>query len=98
MRDLGADHATLAQIAKIVPCAMRRSTSRTFSDRARAMNLSTWAEGKAILAEFAALNSRLQKAVYTAADKKAIVAALGRLGLKKKDESTYVILRQNRGH
>jgi endonuclease/exonuclease/phosphatase family metal-dependent hydrolase len=66
--------------------------------RAVAMNGDTWAEGKSILTEVASLNVRLQKDVYTAADKTAILASLGRLGLLEKDENKFVILRQNHGH
>src|SRR2546426_12426233 len=66
--------------------------------RARAMNLDTWSDGKQILAEYSRLNTRLQKPVYTAANKKAIVASLKKLGLNKSDESKCVILRENRGH
>lgn len=65
--------------------------------RAKAMNLATWDAGKKILAAYGRLNSRLQKATYTAADKTAILKDLAELGLKKDDESEYVILRQNRG-
>src|SRR5262249_28592488 len=43
------------------------------------------------------LNSRLQNAVYSDADKKAIIDGLNALGLKKADESDFVILRQNHG-
>lgn|SRR2546426_958444 len=66
--------------------------------RARAMNLDTWSDGKQILAEYSRLNTILQKPVYTAANKKAIVASLKKLGLNKSDESKFVILRENRGH
>lgn len=65
--------------------------------RARAMNQENWSEGKPILTEYSRLNSLLQKPIYTAADKASILASLDRLGLAKSDESTYVILRQNRG-
>jgi endonuclease/exonuclease/phosphatase family metal-dependent hydrolase len=65
--------------------------------RARALNMDTWEEGKPILNEFSKLNTRLQKETYTAADKTAILESLDALGLKKSDESTFVILRQNRG-
>ena len=66
--------------------------------RARALNLETWSDGKDILNEYARLNTLLQKPVYTAATKKAILASLEKLGLKKSNESTFVILRENHGH
>ena len=66
-------------------------------DRAAVMNLDDQAKAKPILEAFADINEHLLKPVYTAADKKAIVAALKVLGLEKSDESTFVVLRQNRG-
>jgi len=65
--------------------------------RARAMNLANWAEGKPILEQYTRMNKLIQKAVYTAADKAQILDALDKLGLKKKDDAKYAILRQNRG-
>lgn len=64
--------------------------------RAAAMNLETWSEGKEILAAYSRLNTLLQNATYTPADKAAILAALDQLGLNQSDESQFVILRQNR--
>ncbi|HVO16349.1 MAG TPA: endonuclease/exonuclease/phosphatase family protein [Alphaproteobacteria bacterium] len=61
-------------------------------------NASPWSDGKDLLANYAALNTVLSKTTYTAADRNNIVDLLGKLGLKKSDESDYVILRQNRGH
>jgi endonuclease/exonuclease/phosphatase family metal-dependent hydrolase len=66
--------------------------------RARAMNQSTWQDGKTILTEYSRVNSLFQNPVYSAADKSAIVASLDKLGLKKSDESSFAILRQNHGH
>jgi len=65
--------------------------------RARALNQDTWAEGKEILSAYSRLNKRLQKPAYSDADKKAILADLEALGLKRSDESQFAILRQNRG-
>ena len=65
--------------------------------RARAMNQETWAEGKVVLDEFSKLNKLLQSATYTAATKTKIINSLKALDLLKSDESTFVILRQNRG-
>src|SRR5262245_59805899 len=66
--------------------------------RAVAMNRANWAEGKPILTKVARLNDRLENDVYTAADKSAILTLVEELGLSKKDESEFVILRQNHGH
>src|SRR5215211_9158557 len=66
--------------------------------RARVMNQDTWTEGKTILTEYTRLNKLLQKETYSTADKKKILASIVALGLKKSDESKFVILRQNRGH
>lgn len=65
--------------------------------RARALNLETWAEGRGILAAYSRLNARLQKAIYSNANKQAILADLEQLGLNRSDESTFARLRQNRG-
>ncbi len=67
-------------------------------DRAKALNLTTWADGKPILAEVQKLNGILNQEVYSAADKQAIKASLKTLGLNKADDGgQFVILRQNRG-
>lgn len=65
--------------------------------RARALNQETWAEGKDVLGAYSRLGARLQQEVYTDADKEAILADLDLLGLKRSDESSFAILRQNRG-
>lgn len=61
------------------------------------MNLDDWQDGKDILAAYTKLNTILQKPVYTAADKNAILTELGKLGLTNSDDNKWVILRQNRG-
>jgi endonuclease/exonuclease/phosphatase family metal-dependent hydrolase len=67
--------------------------------RARAMNLDTWQEGKAVLKMHADFNRILGKPKYTAADKAKILELVEKLGLEKKDDGgNWVILRQNRGH
>lgn len=66
--------------------------------RASVMNLESWSEGKDILTEYSRLNKILQKPVYTPANKNAMITSIEKLGLKKSDESKFVILRQNRGH
>ena len=65
--------------------------------RARALNLETWSQGKELLAEYSQLNTLLQEPTYTGPIKKDILAAIEALGLNKKDESDFVILRQSRG-
>lgn len=65
--------------------------------RVRAMDLEEWSDGKGILEEYTRLNTILQKAKYTAADKTAIMKSLGRLGMEKTRESEWAILRENRG-
>jgi endonuclease/exonuclease/phosphatase family metal-dependent hydrolase len=66
--------------------------------RPAAMALPTWAEGREVLANHAALNRILGKPKYSAADKKKIVELLKALDLAKSDENKFVILRQNHGH
>jgi len=67
-------------------------------DRAKALNLGSWSEGKPILDAYARLNALFAKATYSPADKKKIVDGLTALGLDKRDGGgDYVILRQNRG-
>lgn len=66
-------------------------------DRPRAMNLGSWSEGKAILQDFAALSELLGELDYTAARKKRMADLMIRLGLEKKDDAPFVILRRNRG-
>lgn len=65
--------------------------------RAKALNLDTWAEGKPILDAHARLNKLFQKPKYTPADKAKILAEMKALGILKKDEGEFVILRKNRG-
>lgn len=66
--------------------------------RARAMDLGSWEEGKAVLEAYSRLSALLQKRVYSDADKQEILAAIEQLGLTKDDDAPFVILRQNRGH
>lgn len=66
-------------------------------ERAKAMNLATWADGRQILDLYAALNKLLQKTTYTTADKARIGEMLVELGLERSDTSEFVQLRQNRG-
>jgi len=67
-------------------------------DRAKALNLATWADGKSVLEEVQKLNALLNKAVYSAPDKQKIKEGLKKVGVDKKDDAgEFVILRQNRG-
>lgn len=66
-------------------------------NRAKAMNLGDWAEGKPILERFARLNALLGEHVYTPAMKRRMASLLAELGLNKSDRGPYVLLRQNRG-
>jgi endonuclease/exonuclease/phosphatase family metal-dependent hydrolase len=67
-------------------------------DRPKAMNLATWAQGKPILEEVQRLNTLLNKANYTSADKQKIKDALKALGIDKKDDGgKFAQLRQNKG-
>lgn len=66
-------------------------------DRAAAMNQETWSDGKVVLDRFAKLNALLGEVTYTAPRKAKIAQLLTDLGLDKKDETPFVILRHNRG-
>lgn len=66
-------------------------------DRARAMNLGSWSEGKAVLQDFAALSELLGELDYTAARKQRMSELMIRLGLEKQDDARFVTLRRNRG-
>ncbi len=76
--------------------------------RARALNQDQWFEdvgaapadwtpGRRALEYYGELNALFRRSVYSAADKARMVTLLLALGLAKKDESPYVILRKNRG-
>lgn len=67
-------------------------------DRARALNLETWEEGRVVLDRYARINRLINKATYTAADKEKIKTLLVELGLAKSDDGgRFALLRQNRG-
>ena len=61
------------------------------------MNQDELSEGRPILNEFSRVNNLLDKPVYSAADKAAILQSLDHLGLSASDESKFALLRQNRG-
>lgn len=66
-------------------------------DRAKAMNLSTWDEGRAILDQFARLSALLGQVSYTEAERKEMARLMMDLGLEKSDTGPFVLLRRNRG-
>ena len=66
-------------------------------DRAKAMNLATWSQGRPVLEAFARLNALLGEINYTAARKRRMVRLMSQLGLQKSDTGEFVILRRNRG-
>jgi len=67
-------------------------------DRAKAMNLDTWAEGRVVLDRFAELEKLLGQVVYSEADKARMAALIVELGMEKSDTGPFVILRRNRGN
>lgn len=66
-------------------------------NRAKAMNLGSWAAGRPVLQRFAALNELLGEAVYTEAAKAKMVQLMSDLGLAKSDVGPLVELRRSRG-
>jgi endonuclease/exonuclease/phosphatase family metal-dependent hydrolase len=66
-------------------------------DRAKAMNLESWAEGKPVLEKFAALNGLLGQVTYSAATRTRMAKLMIELGLEESDTGPFVILRRNRG-
>jgi endonuclease/exonuclease/phosphatase family metal-dependent hydrolase len=67
-------------------------------ERARALNLETWAEGKPILDDYARLSDLIEHDVYTDEIKTELIEIMKRhRGLLTKGESRYIILRDIRG-
>ena len=66
--------------------------------RAAVLNLPNPADGKPILNAYAKLAALLQEPEYTAPIKTQILALLDQLGLKKSNETEFVLLRENHGH
>lgn len=67
-------------------------------ERAKAMNLNTWAEGKTILQDYKRLNELIQRDTYTDAVKQELLDIMkGYRGLLTKGESNYLRLRDIRG-
>lgn len=68
-------------------------------ERAVAMDLDSWADGRNALTLHGEINRILGKIGYTNADKTRIVEIMKALGIDKKDDGgKFAILRQNRGH
>lgn len=67
-------------------------------DRPRVMNQGTWEQGKEILQDYAELARLLGEAEYPPAVRLRMVELMTRLGLAKKDEGRFVLLRRNRGN
>ncbi|SMD17122.1 endonuclease/exonuclease/phosphatase family protein [Rhizobium sp. RU36D] len=66
-------------------------------DRAKAMNLDTWEDGRPVLEKFAALNALLGQVTYSDSDRQRMAQLAVELGLEKSDLGPFVILRRNRG-
>lgn len=66
--------------------------------RARVMNQDSWQDGKEVLKAYARFNTIIQRAQYNAATKRELLDLLETMDLLRKDESKFVVLRQNRGH
>lgn len=67
-------------------------------NRARVMNLDSWAEGESVLNQYCRINALLVKPKYSERDKREIVQALTALGLGKSDDGgKFALLRQNHG-
>lgn len=68
-------------------------------DRARALSLPTWEEGREMLEAYARVNELLGQPVYTPEIKAELVEGLTTLGLAKEDQPRggFALLRQNRG-
>lgn len=76
-------------------------------ERAKILSANEWVNGnrsedrsfsgREVLEGFAQLNSLLAQPTYSSSDKNEIVHLMETLGLKESDESTYVLLRRNRG-
>ena len=65
--------------------------------RAKALNLDTWEEGRPILEAHAELNALFSQANYTDLRKQRMLELLEQLGLTRSDEGPYVRLRKIRG-
>ncbi|MBM3155678.1 MAG: endonuclease/exonuclease/phosphatase family protein [Chloroflexi bacterium] len=67
-------------------------------ERAKAMNLDTWADGKTVLEDFKQLNELIQEPKYTEEIKSKLLEIMGcHKGLLTKGESEFILLRDIRG-
>lgn len=66
-------------------------------DRAKAMNLETWEDGRPVLEKFAELNALLGELTYSPAARARMEELIIALGMEKSDTGPFVILRRNRG-
>lgn len=66
-------------------------------DRARAMNLDSWEDGRLVLERYDELSRLLGEIAYPAAAKARMVELLSALGLERTDLAEFVILRRSRG-
>lgn len=65
--------------------------------RARALNLDGWAEGKRILELYVALVELIEQPAYTNEIKARMVEVMAALGIDKRNDGRFVLLRENRG-
>lgn len=66
-------------------------------DRAKVMNLESWADGRPVLDDFAELSNLLGEPIYAPQAKARMIELLIQFGLEKQDLGKYVILRRNKG-
>jgi endonuclease/exonuclease/phosphatase family metal-dependent hydrolase len=66
-------------------------------DRAKAMNMDHWAEGRPALEAHQALNALFNRPVYSDADKQTMLTLLNEHGMLKSDEGPLLQLRKIRG-
>jgi endonuclease/exonuclease/phosphatase family metal-dependent hydrolase len=92
-------------VKRLNPFASREPTMRIASfnveslfNRPKAMNLSSWEDGKKILEAHARINELFNLRSYATPVRTEILDLLTTLGLRDKDEADYATLRQNRGH
>src|SRR4030042_1013350 len=81
-------------------CKMKLASYNVESlfERPKAMNLESWDAGKPILTDYAKFNSIIAKKKYSKSDKKNMLELLKKYGLLNSPNSTYFILRENRGN
>ena len=65
--------------------------------RARALNLASWAESKNSLEQYVALSQLIEQPAYTNEIKAKMIELLAALGIDKRNDSRFVLLRENRG-